>query len=75
MIGLFFRFDQVLKIYAIIGAFFMPMLALALLLLNTPEKWIGRRYRNSAVTVVLLVGPIVFFAVFSYIDVREKLFN
>ena len=72
---MFFNFTQVFKLYAVIGAFFMPMLALALLLLNTPKKWIGDRYRNSMITVALLVGTLVFFAVFSYFDVKEKLFN
>jgi Mn2+/Fe2+ NRAMP family transporter len=75
LIGVFLSFQQIFRLYAVIGAFFMPMLALALLLLNTPKKWVGDRYRNSIVTVVLLVGTIIFFAVFSYFDVRQKLFN
>ena len=34
MLGLFMSFKEVRKLYAVIGALFMPLLALALLILN-----------------------------------------
>ena len=59
--GLFFSFREVQKLYAVTGAFFVPLLALALLLLNSREKWVGASFRNHAVTVVALVVTISFF--------------
>jgi Mn2+/Fe2+ NRAMP family transporter len=61
VLGLFFSFREVQKLYAVTGAFFVPLLALALLLLNSREKWVGPRFRNHAVTVVTLVATISFF--------------
>jgi Mn2+/Fe2+ NRAMP family transporter len=61
MLGLFFSFREVQKLYAITGAFFVPLLALALLLLNSREKLVGAKLRNHAVTVAALVVTIAFF--------------
>lgn len=47
MLGLFVSFREVQKVYAVTGAFFVPMLALLLLLLNGRDKWIGKRFRNG----------------------------
>jgi hypothetical protein len=58
---LFFSFREVQKLYAVTGAFFVPLLALALLLLNSRDKWVGANYRNHAVTVIALVATISFF--------------
>jgi Mn2+/Fe2+ NRAMP family transporter len=52
MVGLFWRFEQVQQVYAIIGATFIPLLALILLIVN----------RNRPATNVVLVGVLVFFS-------------
>jgi len=46
-VGLWFRFDEVQKVYAVVGALFIPILALALLVLNGSSRRVGRRYRNA----------------------------
>jgi Mn2+/Fe2+ NRAMP family transporter len=61
MLGLFFSFREVQKLYAITGAFFVPLLALALLLLNSREKLVGVNFRNHTVTVAALIVTIAFF--------------
>jgi len=61
MLGLFFSFREVQKLYAITGAFFVPLLALALLLLNSREKLVGVNFRNHATTVAALIVTIAFF--------------
>ena len=61
MSGLFFSFKEIQKAYAIVGACFMPMLALALLLLNGSPRLVGRRYRNRLPTTVILLGTLAFF--------------
>lgn len=55
-------FSQIQKIYAIIGAFFMPLLAIALLILNGRADWVGRAQRNRVMTVLVLLATLVFFA-------------
>lgn len=60
MLGLWLGFKQVQKLYAIIGALFLPMLALALLLLNSRAKWLGQA-RNSWLTNLALAGTVAFF--------------
>jgi Mn2+/Fe2+ NRAMP family transporter len=68
--GLFSSFVQVQKVYAVLGALFIPMLALALLLLNGREEWIGREQRNGAATTTLLVGCLLLFLFFGYLQLR-----
>jgi Mn2+/Fe2+ NRAMP family transporter len=61
-VGLFFiEFRTVQKTYAILGAAIMPILALALVLLNGRERIIGPRWRNSLLTNLLLIAAILLF--------------
>jgi Mn2+/Fe2+ NRAMP family transporter len=59
MIGLWIGFANMQKFYAIIGALFIPMLAVTLLVLN--EHLISERYRNNPVTTLILVFILLFF--------------
>ena len=61
MLGLFWSFQEIQKFYAIVGASFIPLLALALLLLNGREKWVGAPYKNRPSTVLALVAILAFF--------------
>ncbi|MHC4219045.1 MAG: Nramp family divalent metal transporter [Planctomycetota bacterium] len=45
---------EVQKYYAVIGAGFIPLLALALLILNGRTAWVGRRFRNRPLTAMVL---------------------
>jgi Mn2+/Fe2+ NRAMP family transporter len=51
---------EVQKYYAVIGAGFIPLLALALLILNGRTRWVGQRFRNRPLTVTVLVAALVF---------------
>jgi len=62
MAGLFRGFGEVQKLYAVVGAWFFPFLALALLVLNGRTKWVGEDYRNRPLTVAVLVAVLAFFA-------------
>ena len=66
MIGLFASFEQVQKAYAVIGATFIPLLALILLLLNGRVDWVGERSRNRPVTTGVLVAILVLFSWITY---------
>jgi hypothetical protein len=39
------------------------LLAFALLVFNGRAAWVGQRFKNRPVTVVLLVGVLVFFTI------------
>ena len=62
MAGLFRGFGEIQKFYAVVGAWFFPALALALLLLNGRSKWVGKPFRNQPLTVAALAGVLLFFA-------------
>jgi Mn2+/Fe2+ NRAMP family transporter len=61
ILGLWTGFSQIQKLYAIIGALFIPMLALALLILNTKAKFAAVTYRNRPVTTLCLIAILLFF--------------
>lgn len=61
MAGLFWRFQEIQKLYAIIGATFIPFLAIALLVLNGRAEWVGERFRNRPAAVVALLATLGFF--------------
>lgn len=52
---LFIRFETAQKLYAIVGAAFIPLLALALLLLMNRRAWVGRALANRWWANVALV--------------------
>ncbi len=61
MAGLFWRFQEIQKLYAIVGATFIPFLAVALLILNGRSEWVGEQYRNRPATVAVLLATLAFF--------------
>jgi Mn2+/Fe2+ NRAMP family transporter len=66
-IGLWFSFVYIQKSYSILGAIVMPLLALALLILNGRSDWVGRPYRNRPLTVIVLVAILLFFLYAAYV--------
>ncbi|MEH6358987.1 MAG: Nramp family divalent metal transporter [Pseudomonadales bacterium] len=61
MLGLWVSFKEIQKVYAIIGATFIPLLAVVLLMLNGRRKWLGD-YRNQPASVLILSSALIFFA-------------
>ena len=59
--GLWIPFETVQRITGNVGAFCMPLLAVALLLLNGRTDWVGTKLRNRWPTVVVLGLILVFF--------------
>ncbi len=62
MLGLFWSFREVQKIYAVIGASFVPLLALVLLILNGRSEWVGADFVNRMPTVAVLLATLAFFS-------------
>jgi Mn2+/Fe2+ NRAMP family transporter len=64
-----FRLMQ--QTYAVVGAAFIPLLAVVLLVLNGRADWVGPSYRNSKATVVVLLGALAFFVYSSIVALGE----
>ena len=73
MIGLWIGFARMQKLYAILGALFIPMLAIVLLLLNSREKWIGKQHRNHPLTSFLLIVILLFFLIVFWLTINKVL--
>jgi hypothetical protein len=61
MIGLLVSFKEMQRLYATVGSTIVPLLALALLLLNGRRAWVGAS-ANRPLTVLVLLGALGFFA-------------
>lgn len=60
MAGLLISFKEVQKLYAVTGSLFIPLLALALLILNGRKKWLNE-HTNKPHTVIILLATLIFF--------------
>jgi hypothetical protein len=61
IIGLWIGFASMQKLYAIVGALFIPILAVVLLVLNGRVKYIGKFYKNHTITSAILIIILIFF--------------
>ncbi len=73
MIGLWIGFANMQKFYAVVGALFIPMLALVLLLLNGRAKWVGEANRNRPLTSAILMVIVLFFLMAGWLTIRNAL--
>lgn len=63
MLGLVYKFVYIQKIYAVLGAFVVPLIAILLFFLNGNKKWVGEEFVNSRLTQFILAVVIIFFVV------------
>jgi Mn2+/Fe2+ NRAMP family transporter len=66
-------FPSMMKVYAIVGALFIPMLAAVLLCLNGQERLVGQQHKNTWRTSAVLVGALLLFAIVAAIEVRDNI--
>jgi Mn2+/Fe2+ NRAMP family transporter len=71
-VGLWGGFVQVQKYYAIAGALFVPMLAVALLILNGKTALVGPRARNSAITIIVLLLVVALSLIAAWFELRKN---
>ena len=64
-------FREVQKYYALIGAAFIPLLAVCLLVLNGRRVWVGA-LRNRLLTTAVLLAILVFSLVAAFLAVRSR---
>ena len=67
------NFQAVQKAYAVVGAAFIPMLAVALLVLNGRSEWVTARYKNSLVTTLVLTATLLFFVAAAGMEIYKTL--
>ncbi len=67
---LWFKVQEVQLVYGIVGALFMPFVALTLLVLNNRVRLVGPEFRNGVLVNGLLALTLAFFA---YVGIREIL--
>ncbi|NIA14255.1 MAG: iron transporter [Nitrospiraceae bacterium] len=67
MLKLPYPFKSIQQLYAVVGAGFIPFLALLLLYLNTSSKRIGAPHRNRPLTNLVLLAALAFFAYAAYL--------
>lgn len=72
--GLWTSFERAQKLYAIVGAMFIPILAVALLRLNGQSRLVGRRQRNSLLVSALLIAAVALFLLAGWLEIQNKLF-
>ena len=65
---LWFKVQSVQLIYGIVGALFIPFVALTLLILNNRVRLVGRDFRNGRLVNALLAITLAFFL---YVGLRE----
>lgn len=70
MLGLLVSFREMQRLYASVGATIVPLLALALLLMNGRRAWVGEHV-NRPLTVLALIGTLVFFAALGWLGWGE----
>ena len=73
MASLFADFTAVQKAYAVFGALFMPMTAVALLALNGRAARVGKDMKNRPLTVAILAATLLLFLAFGFLQLRKKL--
>jgi Mn2+/Fe2+ NRAMP family transporter len=68
---LWLKVQQVQLAYAVMGALFMPLLAVTLLLMNNRRDWVGAGFRNGWLINVLLIATLVLIATFGILQLTE----
>ncbi len=67
MLGLFMQFKEAQKLYALIGALFIPLLALTLLMMNSRKKWLGK-HCNGLLSTLTLIVTLLFFLMLAFLQ-------
>ncbi len=73
LLGLDTSFRQAQMAYLLLGAWFIPMLALTLLLLNGRRRWIGERWRNRTASTVALLAALLVVLAMSVVQVLDAI--
>jgi Mn2+/Fe2+ NRAMP family transporter len=68
MITLWVTVQRIQLAYAVMGALFMPLLAVTLLILNNQQRWVGEEFRSRWWINAVLVITVLLFACIGYLQ-------
>jgi Mn2+/Fe2+ NRAMP family transporter len=71
LVWLWMPVKQIQLAYATIGAWFMPLLALTLLIMNNREKWVGEVFRSRLLLNAALIVTVLLFAYLAFAGISE----
>jgi len=66
------NFQSMQKVYAMVGALFIPMLAGVLLYLNGQSRFVGDRHKNAPLTTAVLIGAMLLFLFAGVSEIRDQ---
>ena len=75
MANLFLTVEKIQLAYAVMGALFMPLLAVTLLILNSRERWVGARFRNPWWINAVLAATVLLFAYVGYLQLTGRMIS
>lgn len=73
--SLLFTVQKIQLIYALLGAFFMPFLAITLLILNNQKKLLPKVFRNGWLTNLFLIINLLFFSYAGWREIKPLLLS
>ena len=73
--NLWFTVERIQLAYAVMGAMFMPLLAVTLLILNNQARWVGERLRNGWLINAVLVLTVLLFAYVGYLQLTGQMIS
>ena len=71
--NLWLTVERVQLAYAVMGATFMPLLAVTLLILNNQTRWVGERFRSGWSMNAVLVLTVLLFAYVGYLQLSGQM--
>ena len=73
--NLWLTVERIQLAYAVMGAMFMPLLAVTLLILNNQTRWVGERFRNQWWINAVLLLTVLLFAYVGYLQLTGQMIS
>lgn len=73
--NLWLSVERIQLAYAVMGAMFMPLLAVTLLILNNQARWVGKRLRNPWWINAVLLLTVLLFAYVGYLQLTGQMIS
>ncbi len=67
--------ERVQLAYAVMGAMFMPLLAITLLIMNNRTRWVGERFRSGWAINAVLAVTVLLFAYVGYLQLTGQMIS
>lgn len=75
LVNLWLTVERIQLAYAVMGAMFMPLLAVTLLILNNQRRWVGERFRSAWWINTVLAFTVLLFAYVGYLQLTGRMIS